>query len=76
MDRWAEESAKIIKDPFKKSDFLAFNTLEIYFIEQEADGKVNNCHYWQGADQQGIGKVVIDIQDFVKSVIFVPYFVT
>ena len=65
MDWWAQEGAKVFYDSFKKSDFWALDAPEIHFLEQEADGKVNDYHYGQGADEQIIGKVVRKVLNFV-----------
>ena len=50
LGRWAEEGAEVIKDPFNKIDFWALDALEIYSIEYEADCKVDDSHYGEGAD--------------------------
>ena len=75
MDWRAQQGAKIVEDSFKKSDFWTFDAPEIHFLEQEADGKVDDYHYGQGANEQMIWKVVVKVLNFVESVVVIPFII-
>ena len=75
VDWRAQECAKVVKDPLEKSHFGDFDAPKIYFLENLAYGKVNDYHYRQGAHQQRIGKVVIEVLDFVELVVVYPYII-